>query len=297
MLSNNDSLETLLKKLDDAEESIIVEFKELTDAEYDKIRWSMEYAGGRWSEKHKGFKFDVNGSNRESIKNKVKDILKSGKVDFSDEKINRERDAFFPTPLKIVDKMIELANISDGDSVLDSSAGTGRIIHRVIEKHKVYSVALEPNKDRFETLNNGINSRYQTTLERAALCKIQRLEFKGCNKVVINPPFKNDMDVKHLLLNYALCASKADIVCIMQENSLYYNRGVHKILKKFFKLIGKDNYEIIKLPSGSFKEELTTVDTVIVHIKKDEDIENHDMASALVYKNVDKLGVNAKENS
>lgn len=243
----------------------------------------MESFGGRWNEHCKGFKFD--SLNNGDIQ-KIKETIKDGGVSLNAEKARREKDSFFPTPLSIVDKMIEAANIKDKDTVLDSSAGTGRIIHRVIDKYKVYSIALEPDAERFNSLRQDIHSRYQTTFEDALRYKIMRLEIHGCNKVLINPPFKNDKDIKHLMLSYAFSGDVADIVCIIQENSLHYKREVHKIFEKFIEILG-DSIEFTKLPSGSFRTEMTTVDTVMVHIKKN--FKEQEKALDLLFNNIDSL--------
>lgn len=261
-------VESLERKLSESTVYSIIECKDLTDEEYESIRWVMESFGGRWNEKCKGFKFD---SLNDELMEKIKESIRNGGVTLDKEKAEREHDAFFPTPIPIVDKMIDLADVHDGDRVLDSSAGTGRIIHRVLERNKVYSVALEPNSKRFGELRSDIDVKQMTTFEGALSFERFKRISRNCNKVIINPPFKNDMDIKHLLLSYLFCADNADVVCIIQENSLYYNRKVHRLFNMFLSFMPEDSIEFSKLPSGSFKSELTTVDTVMVHIKKNID--------------------------
>lgn len=269
------NIESLVSKLDENEIYTIIECKDITDDEYDRLRWVMESYGGRWNERCKGFKF--NEFDDEKFKS-IKADLSVGFVNLSEEKRTRERDAFFPTPVKVVDKMIETANLKPDSIMLESSAGTGRILD---EAKKVINsvdnfVVIEMNSERQRILRDkgykvDFNGTFEDSLKDSEILK----KIKNCDKVVINPPFKNDSDVKHLLISYMFCADNADVVSILQENSLYYDRQIHRVFKEFLSLIGKDAYEVVSLPAGSFKDELTTVDTVIFHIKKRADLQRN----------------------
>lgn len=269
------NIENLVSKLDENEIYTIIECKDITDDEYGRLRWVMESYGGRWNERCKGFKF--NEFDDEKLKS-IKADLSVGFVNLSEEKRAREKDAFFPTPVKVVDKMIETANLKPDSIMLESSAGTGRILD---EARKIINsldnfVVIELNESRQQVLRSkGYHVDFGGTFEESLKDPEILKKLKRCNKVVINPPFKNDMDVKHLLISYMVCADKADIVSIMQENSLYYDRQIHRVFKEFLSLIGKDAYEVVSLPAGSFKDELTTVDTVIFHIKKRADLQRN----------------------
>lgn len=262
------NIENLVSKLDENEIYTIIECKDITDDEYDRLRWVMESYGGRWNERCKGFKF--NKFDDEKLKS-IKADLSVGFVNLSEEKRTREKDAFFPTPVKVVDKMIKTANLKPDSIMLESSAGTGRILD---EAKKVINsidnfVVIEMNGERQRILRDkGYKVDFNGTFEDSLNDSETLKKIKNCDKVVINPPFKNDSDVKHLLISYMFCADNADVVSILQENSLYYDRQIHRVFKEFLSLIGKDAYEVVSLPAGSFKDELTTVDTVIFHIKK-----------------------------
>lgn len=262
------NIENLVSKLDENEIYTIIECKDITDDEYDRLRWVMESYGGRWNERCKGFKF--NEFDDEKLKS-IKADLSVGFVNLSEEKRTREKDAFFPTPVKIVDEMISIAGLKPDSIMLESSAGTGRILD---EARKIINsldkfVVIELNENRQQVLRSkGYHVDFGGTFEDSLKDPEILKKLKRCDKVVINPPFKNDMDVKHLLISYMVCADKADVVSILQENSLYYDRQIHRVFKEFLSLIGKDAYEVKSLPAGSFKSEMTTVDTVIIHIKK-----------------------------
>ncbi len=50
---------------------------------------------------------------------------------------------FVPTPLDIVDKMLQLAAVKKGDVVYDLGSGDGRIVIRAAKKYRVRAVGIE----------------------------------------------------------------------------------------------------------------------------------------------------------
>jgi cyclopropane fatty-acyl-phospholipid synthase-like methyltransferase len=55
----------------------------------------------------------------------------------------REEIPFVPTPIEVVDKMLELAAIAKGDVLYDLGSGDGRIVIRAAKKYGVRAVGLE----------------------------------------------------------------------------------------------------------------------------------------------------------
>ncbi|HEY2918425.1 MAG TPA: methyltransferase domain-containing protein, partial [Candidatus Binatia bacterium] len=50
---------------------------------------------------------------------------------------------FVPTPMEVVDKMLELAEVKKGDLVYDLGSGDGRIVIRAAKKYGVKAVGIE----------------------------------------------------------------------------------------------------------------------------------------------------------
>ncbi|MDH3443419.1 MAG: class I SAM-dependent methyltransferase [Deltaproteobacteria bacterium] len=63
----------------------------------------------------------------------------------------REEIPFLPTPMEVVDRMLELADVKKGDVVYDLGSGDGRIVIRAAKKYGVRAVGIEVD----ETLNAG----------------------------------------------------------------------------------------------------------------------------------------------
>jgi len=54
---------------------------------------------------------------------------------------------FVPTPMEVVDRMLELAEVKKGDVVYDMGSGDGRIIVRAAKKYGVRGVGIEIDPD------------------------------------------------------------------------------------------------------------------------------------------------------
>jgi SAM-dependent methyltransferase len=57
---------------------------------------------------------------------------------------------YVPTPMDVVDQMIELAGVTTRDTVYDLGSGDGRIVIRAAEKYGAYGVGLELDPDLVE---------------------------------------------------------------------------------------------------------------------------------------------------
>ena len=84
-------------------------------------------------------------------KSDIDKLIKSGEFDLSEEKIWREKVQFYPTPSKIVDIMIKMANLKKNDVVLEPSAGRGAILDRLPDYVK--TVAVEFDESNVKTLH------------------------------------------------------------------------------------------------------------------------------------------------
>jgi protein-L-isoaspartate O-methyltransferase len=66
---------------------------------------------------------------------------------------------YYPTPMKVVDKMLELGELKAGETMFDLGSGDGRIVIRAAEKYKAKSIGVEydaslakQSQDRIKTL-------------------------------------------------------------------------------------------------------------------------------------------------
>ena len=223
--------------------------------------------GGHWSEAHNSFVFIKEISTkiiREAIKkaNKLLPLTK--------EQIEREKLQAYFTPPDIARKMQEFADISDNDIVLDPSAGTGNLVNDLtIPKERIFLV--EPNAEFCELLRkNGYMHVIQATFEEALSMTVLP---NNIPKILMNPPFSKQTDLKHISLAYDLLAQGGTLVGILGRNSILQrgaNNEKSSILESFIDKFNSSKYhQIIKLEPGSFEVSGTICDTCMVVLEKE----------------------------
>jgi len=164
----------------------------------------------------------------------------------------------FPTPPELAVRMVELANITQGDYVLEPSAGTGRLVDAILaEGHAKHITAVEIN----HALADGVRSR----VDRLAVgdflaCSIATLG-SHFHAILMNPPFAKGADVDHV--NHALqfLAPGGRLVAIMSAGVSF--RSDRKT-RDFRALVERLGSSIEALPSGTFETSGTGVHTVLV---------------------------------
>lgn len=212
---------------------------------YERTNKVLEAAGGKWNRKAKAHIFDGGAADA------MEQIILTSEItvpqDFG----------FFPTPAPVVERLIELADIAPGMTALEPSAGTGNIVAGL---HAAGAVV-----DAIELLDKNIAALKTQGL--ATLIGIgDFLETPAqpiYDRVVMNPPFERQADIKHVL--HALRFLKPDglLVSVMASSVTFRD---NKLTTDFRALIRERGGEIEGLPEGSFKSSGTGVNTVIVTI-------------------------------
>lgn len=156
----------------------------------------------------------------------------------------------FPTPADIARQVVELADIEAGHAVLEPSAGTGALLSALptVRPHG-YVTAVE------------INATLARNLEPLA-DDVHCADFLMCNgnlgkfdRIVMNPPFENASDIRHI--EHARHFLKPDGVLVaICANGPRQRARLMPIAREW-----------IDLPAGSFKASGTNVNAAIVVIE------------------------------
>lgn len=210
---------------------------------YLAVKKVIDALGGKWSTAKKGFLFDANPLNI------INDFCLTG------EYVNRKKDLqFFETPKKLAARLVELANIKEGESVLEPSAGHGRIAELLNDP-----LCIEIDRLNVEALRNkGIGVLEFDFLKDKALQGQDSIDV-----VVANPPFSRQQDIDHV--TKMISVAKRRIVSIMSASVIWRD---NKKTLEFRKLISRYKHEFIELDSGVFAESGTNVKTVILVLDK-----------------------------
>jgi protein-L-isoaspartate O-methyltransferase len=102
----------------------------------------------------------------------------------------------FPTPPSVAARVIELADIQAGECVLEPSAGTGNLIAPIVGSVDTEILAYEINPALCAQLRAKFPS-YRVQVREADFLTVT--DFQGqYPKIVMNPPFKDGSDIKHI---------------------------------------------------------------------------------------------------
>ncbi|HYE12246.1 MAG TPA: LPD38 domain-containing protein [Patescibacteria group bacterium] len=172
--------------------------------------------------------------------------------------IGRKIEGYFPTPAKVINKMLEYADIKESDTVLEPSAGQGHIVDEVRKVSQNIDVAeFDPsNREILEIKKYNVVGNDALSID------------KQYNKIVMNPPFEKNQDIKHVRYAYDNnLKSGGRLVAIMSEHPFFANDKESIAFREWLESVGGTSE---KLPEGSFKESdrSTGVNTRLVVIDK-----------------------------
>lgn len=159
----------------------------------------------------------------------------------------------FPTPADLAARMVELADIEPGIRVLEPSAGTGRILEQLPEGCEV--VAVEINA----ALGGRLDAdRRAVVIGDFLQCTPETL-WGSFDRVLMNPPFENADDIKHILHARSMLKPGGRLVAICANGPRQRDK-----LKPLSESSGGFWEE---LPAGTFKESGTLVNAALLVIE------------------------------
>jgi len=208
----------------------------------------------KWNRKEKAH--IIEWFTEEELKEAIQEVVEEWEVETLKETIKKFQ--YYPTPKKVVEYLIKLADIKEWETILEPSAGQGSISDLIIKNKKTL---VELKKGNYDILKK--KEFYNDD------CIVINKDFLDCyikdlwkfDKIIANPPFSKSQDAKHILHMYDLLKKWWRIVSIA-SNSI--KTRIWKVYDKLKEL----NPQFIELPEWSFKESGTLVNTVIVLIDK-----------------------------
>lgn len=214
---------------------------------YERTNKALEAAGGKWKRQAKAHLFDADAAER------VEQMLATGEVAVPKDEFN-----YFPSPPAVVARLLQLADIKRGMRLLEPSAGRGAIALACAGAGAVVDCYewMEANAEALAALG-----RPDIGVSRADFLAVTPAA--AYDRVVMNPPFMKQLDIKHVL--HALKFLKPDglLVTVMASSVTFRD---NKLTQDFRDLVRARGGDIEALPDGSFKASGTAVNTVIVTI-------------------------------
>lgn len=169
----------------------------------------------------------------------------------------------FPTPPDLARRVVELADLRTGQRILEPSAGTGNLVSAILKRDNCATVtAVEISPGLAEQLRGRFGrGNYNFSLTCA--------DFLSCNgdlgtfdRVVMNPPFRNAEDVRHVLHALTFLKPGGRLVAIVAAGP----RQREQLMPESWEEATPRSWEWIDLPAGAFAESGTNVNAAVVVI-------------------------------
>jgi hypothetical protein len=167
---------------------------------------------------------------------------------------------FFPTTPNIIEQLLDEADIQEGHSILEPSAGIGSIaeaIRDLYPDNPLDVVELKPLlRDILEL--KGFTVAGWDFLEHT----------KKYDRIIMNPPFEKGQDIEHVQHAFSLLNEGGRIVGILSEGSFFNSQ---KKFANFRAFLSEHESWDQKLPAGSFKSAFvsTGVNTRMLVLSKE----------------------------
>lgn len=154
-------------------------------------------------------------------------------------------DQLFPTPRPVIAVLMQHAQIGEGMTVLEPSAGTGALVMAAREFKPAKITAIECNRRLYTLL-----CRMADTALCGDFLSYEPGHTMTFDRIVMNPPFSHGDDIKHIRHAARFLAPGGRLVAVMANGPR--QRAAF------------DAEAVIELPEGSFSSQGTQVRTCIV---------------------------------
>jgi len=150
---------------------------------------------------------------------------------------------FYPTPAKLIERMVAMAKIRGQDWVLEPSAGKGDIADYIMREwggsiRRLHVIEPQPVlRDILQWKGHRIVSDDLLAWRNAY------------DKIIMNPPFSDGQDIRHVRHAFDLLRPGGRLVAIVSEAAF---RGDTKESKAFVEWLDRYGAEVEKLSSGEF---------------------------------------------
>ena len=223
--------------------NVLLTCGQLDRKQYKAVNNVLSDIGGEWNRKAKAHIFTIDPNEA------LEQVLLSGEI------VQPKKYGYFPTPPELARRIIELAEVKDGQLILEPSAGQGGIVDH-LSGVKVDCVELLP--ENIKVLKN----KEHFVLHEGDFIKLDpRPDY---DRVIMNPPFEKQADISHVLHAFKFLKTGGKLVSIMASSVTFRDNRKTVDFREVVSRCGR----IEENPSGSFKASGTMVNTVTVVLNK-----------------------------
>lgn len=224
---------------------------------YLKVNEALELLGGKWNRKLGGHVFQDDPGTL------IEAALETGSV-----RDDQKHYQFFQTPRAVAERMIDLAEVRPGQTILEPSAGAGAILEPLLNR-------LPRAERRAEKLAEGtrvhaceLNPEQWATLEAMPihLSKEDFLAYQPgpiFDRVIANPPFTRSQDIQHA--DHMLdCLKPGGRLVTVLSAGFKFREDKRTTAFKARLASECEGVEVMDLGHGAFRESGTMVNTVLL---------------------------------
>lgn len=225
--------------------------EQLAPKDYVTVKKIVENAGGKWK-RGKGHVFQPGGIQR---------LLASLESGTARDTI-KDRQAFY-TPRVIASDMALFA-CCDGKTVLEPSCGGGSLIKACIEKGASRIVGIEIDEPTFSATSIAFGAAYPDfplSIHNADFLEVDTKFLGQFDRVVMNPPFTRDADLKHVLHAWQFVAPGGRLVALTSPGWTFSTRGTRGTFTDWMKDLQGEHE---RLPDAEFGRATVQVVRIVV---------------------------------
>ncbi|MCK5236219.1 MAG: hypothetical protein KAR06_04460 [Deltaproteobacteria bacterium] len=166
---------------------------------------------------------------------------------------------YFPTPDKLIDKMLEYVCIDDDSKILEPELGSCAIADRIKSAHP--QAVVKGYETHHSLAEIGELKGY--LIEQADFLTVE--PSPEYDLVIMNPPFEKLQDCAHVMHAFKFLKPGGRLVSIMSPSWKFNSNKKAEAFRNFFDLHGVQSEEV---EAGEFKESGTNISTTIVIIER-----------------------------
>ena len=222
---------------------------QLDRSDYLQVKKVLEGKGGKWKGgKVQGFVFSIDAA----------EVLAS--IQGGDMSNRKKTFQFFATPAAVADRLAaELGWVSSTDKILEPSAGQGALVAAV---RRLCPDALV---DCYEIMPENRDVLMRVEGVRLLGEDFTKAECGLYDKIIANPPFANNQDIRHVRLMYEHLKPGGVLATITGP---HWHIASTRECREFAEWLDGLGAKVESLGNGAFKDSGTQVQTLIVTIHK-----------------------------
>jgi len=219
---------------------------------YVRVNEALEALGGKWNRKAKAHLFSDDPAERidAACLTQSVDLPK----DFE----------FYATPAALAARMVEWAQPKNYEFVIEPSAGQGALVDAVLEEApfaNVFAVELMPRN--VEALRARYAGDMNVKVYEADFLTLDPDPNRSC--AILNPPFSKRQDVRHIMRAFEWLAPGGRLISVASAGVSFRQ---DKLTVSFREFVESHDGTIEPLPAGTFAAAGTSVNTVLVTVRK-----------------------------